>query len=84
MDLGSGHTRTLEQSRVGKARVDEFVQANRDSSFMIFTDGAVENNGLGSCAAVQVPTRTENTEKVATEAFSTLTDNMEAKVCGIA
>ena len=35
---------------------------------MIFTDGAVENNGLGlgSCAAVQVPTGTENTEKVAT------------------
>jgi len=81
MDLGSGHTRTLEQSRVGKARVDEFVQTNRDSSVMIFTDGAVENNGLGSCAVVQVPTRTE---KVATEAFSTLTDNMEAKVCGIA
>ena len=34
---------------------------------MIFTDDAVENNGLGmgSSAAVQVPTGTENTEKVA-------------------
>ena len=39
---------------MGKARVDEFVQTHRDSSVMIFTDGAVENNGLGlgSCAAV--------------------------------
>ena len=49
---------------MGKTRVDEFVQTNRDSSVMIFTDGAVEKNGLGlgSCAAVQVPTESENTE----------------------
>jgi len=46
----------------------------------------LENNGLGlgSCAAVQVPTGIENTEKVVTEAFSILTDNIEAEVCGIA
>jgi len=39
---------------------------------------------LGSCAAVQVPTGIENTEKVVTEAFSILTDNIEAEICGIA
>ena len=35
---------------------------------------------LYSCAAVQVMTGTENAEKVATEAFSILTDSIEAEV----
>ena len=88
VDLGSAQSRTVEQSTTGKVRVDldEFVQVHRDSAVMILTDGAVENDGLGlgSCAADLVPTGTDNTEKVVTEAFSILTDNVEAEVCGIA
>ena len=66
-------------------RNNEFVQVHRDSAVMILTDCAVENDGLGlgSCAAVLVPTGTDNTEKVVTEVFSILTDNVEAEVCGI-
>ena len=85
-DLGNARTRSIEQSTQGKSIVDEFVQAHRDSSVMIFTDGAVEDNGLGlgSCAAVLLPIGIDDRETVATEAFSILTDSTEAEVCGIA
>ena len=85
-DLGNARTGSAEQSTQGKSTVDEFVQAHRDSSVMIFTDGAVEDDGLGlgSCAAVLLPVGIDSRETVATEAFSILTDNIEAEVCGIA
>ena len=70
----------------GKNRVNSFVQAHRDSSAMVFSDGVVEADGLrmGSCAAVLLPTGALSNEQVTTEVFSVLSDNIEAEVCGIA
>jgi len=57
-DLGGAQTRTMDQIQEGKNQVNSFVQAHRDSSVMVFSDGAVEADGLamGSCAAVLLPT----------------------------
>ena len=54
-------------------------------SILIFTDGAVEDDGLGmgSCAAVLVQPHADEQEVVKMEVFSVLTDSVEAEVCGI-
>ena len=85
-DLGGAQTRTMDQIQESKNRVNSFVQAHRDSSVMVFSDGAVEADGLGmgSCAAVLLPTGALSNEQVTTEVFSVLSDNIEAEVCGIA
>jgi len=52
----------------------------------MFSDGSTdyESIGTGSCAAVLLPLLTTEDEILSTEAFCALTDNIEAKVRGLA
>jgi len=83
--LGKAGERTTEQEKEGKERVDKFVESQQNSSILIFTVEAVEDDGLGmgSCAAVLVQPYTDKQEVVKMEVFSVLTDSIEAEVCGI-
>jgi len=53
---------------------------------MIFTDGSVndEYSGVGSCAALVIPSESHESEIKQSEVFSVLADSTEAEVCGIA
>jgi len=85
-DLGNRNNRTQEQKAEGKVRVDSFVEQNRGSSVMVFSDGSVneEYSGVGGCAAVLLPIESWETEMQQTEVFSVLSNSTEAEVCGIA
>ena len=44
-DLGGAQTRTMDQIQEGKNQINSFVQAHRDSSVMVFSDGGWRQMG---------------------------------------
>ena len=90
--VGNSKTRTKEQVKTAKEAIDDFHNANKGKSILVYTDGSVHNRckeqlpqtlGFGACAAVLIPLEDGRTPLITTKDVGTATDNVECEVVGV-